>query len=298
MSCSQQSLLSIGSSASRARPRRMDVAMRWKFSKGQGGTMREVGGVGEAGELYYVPAKRPTLVVPDRKYLGKEAMLPIFPRNQVMVPIGEDYLGIYEMKYRQMVNDVGEGGVFGYIYYSQDRAKLALVGTLAKIKKIERLEDGGVYVQMVGVGRFYLKDIKTEQPYLRARVQVFYDWFEQESQMVVLEQKLLNEIRLSVKLMQALYPKNTYTINDAVLRNRPLLNSDDEVRMVDLPRKDDETTRRSKFSFANMDMLKTDPATKLVLLQEPVLENRYRKMLEVQWYMLHCIINDLPMKHS
>jgi prolipoprotein diacylglyceryltransferase len=48
-----------------------------------------------------------------------------------------------------------------------------MVGTLARIKKIERLEDGGIYVFSEGIGRFYIKDIKTEKPYLKAGVQVY-----------------------------------------------------------------------------------------------------------------------------
>ena len=39
--------------------------------------------------------------------------------------------------------------------------------------------------------------------------------------------------------------------------------------------------RRSHFSFAAMDMLKTDVVTKLVFLQEPLIEKRYAIMAKV-----------------
>mmetsp|Transcript_20371 Transcript_20371/g.34698 ORF Transcript_20371/g.34698 Transcript_20371/m.34698 type:complete len:358 (-) Transcript_20371:661-1734(-) len=257
---------------------RGQASMKWIFSKGSG-SMPDMGGIGNQGEYYYIPSKRPTLKAPPEA-LGREINIPIFPRNSVLGPMGEEYLGVYEMRYRQLINDVGERGVFGHVYYSQENSKLALVGTLARIKKIERLEDGGIYVYSEGVGRFYLRDIKAEKPYLRARVQIFQDYCENEKIFEPLEENLLNEIRYSVKLMKLLYPQNNYTINEAVIKNRPLIYSD-EVRGIYLPREYSETVRRSKFSFANMDMLKTDPVTKLLFLQEPVLEKRYSSMLKV-----------------
>ena len=68
-------------------------------------------------------------------------------------------------------------------------------------------------------------------------------------------------------------------MNEVVLRHRPPVPSE-EVRTVVLPGADSELERRSKFSFATMDMLKTDPVTKLLFLQEPQIEKRYTKMLK------------------
>eukprot|EP01038_Epipyxis_sp_PR26KG_P006003 gene6003-8267_t len=266
------------SSAPNKNPVKMDLNMKFVFSKGSG-SLKDMGGIGNQGEYYYIPSKRPSLKAP-MEALGREVSIPIFPRNQVLGPLGEEYLGVYEMRYRQLISDVGENGIFGHIYYSQENSKLALVGTLAKVVQMERLEDGGIYVIMQGVGRFYLRDIKSEKPYLKARVQIFNDYCESEDLIKILEQNLLSDIRYSVKLMKLLYPQNTYLINEAVLRNRPLIPTDD-VRSVMLPGKDTNLVRRSKFSFANMDMLKTDPVTKLLFLQEPVVEKRYAGMLKV-----------------
>jgi len=179
-----------------------------------------------------------------------------------------------------MLNDVGEDGVFGHIYYSQENSKLALVGTLARIKKTERLDDGGMYVVMEGIGRFYVRDIVSEKPYLKARVQTFQDFSENEELLEDLESKVLNELRLSVKVMKLLYPQNNYTMNDSVLKHKPQ-SEVDGIRLVNLPTEDSELLRRSLFSFATMDMLKTDPITKLLFLQEPVIEKRYKNMLKV-----------------
>lgn len=255
-----------------------DLGMKWMFGKGPG-PLQEVGGLGAQGEYYYIPSKRPTLKAPSEA-IGKDRTIPLFPRNQVLTPLGEEYLGVYEMRYRQMLNDVGIGGVFGHIYYSQENSKLALVGTLARIKKTERLDDGGMYVVMEGVGRFYVRDIVSEKPYLKAKVQTFNDWNANEPLLSELEQRVLKEVRLSVKVMKLLYPQNNYTMNEIVLRHRPLVPAHD-VRSVVLPGFDSELERRSKFSFATMDMLKTDPVTKLVFLQEPLIEKRYANMLKV-----------------
>ena len=120
--------------------------------------------------------------------------MPIFPRNQVLAPLGEEYIGVYEMRYRQLFNEIGEKGTFGHIYYSQENQKLALVGTLARVKRIERLDDGGMYVLMEGIGRFYLKDVVSEKPFLKAKVQLFCDFSENEVLLESLEQKVLEQV--------------------------------------------------------------------------------------------------------
>jgi ATP-dependent Lon protease len=209
--------------------------------------------------------------------------------------MGEEVLGVYEMRYRQLMNDVGEGGLFGYMFYSQTNSKLSLVGTLARVKRIDRLDDGGLYVSMEGAGRFFLKEVKGEKPYLRAKVQVFSDYSEDEEKMKSQEILLLNEIRYSLKLMSAIYPQNNYTITDKILRNRPLVSpalplsttsffsntSSLSVRSISLPQEKPELVRSSHLSFAAMEMLKTDSMMKQVFLQEPVVEKRYVHMIKV-----------------
>jgi len=139
---------------------------------------------------------------------------------------------------------------------------------------------GGLYVVMEGIGRFYIKEVVAEKPYLRAKVQVFNDYVENEPILAALEQNVFDEVRYSVKVMKLLYPQNNYTINDVVLEHRPIREVVGK-RDVSLMDYQSELERRSKFSFAVIGMLKTDPATKLVFLQEPVLEKRYGKILKV-----------------
>lgn len=261
------------------------MTMKWMFGKipGATGSFKDYGGVGGQGELYYIPASKPALKAPDGA-VGKQITIPIFPRNQVLGPTGEDFLLIYEMRYRQLFNDVGDGGLCGHIYYSQENSRVALVGTLAKVVKLERLEDGGMYVILQGVGRFYVRDIVSEKPYLKAKVQIFYDYSDDMSLVESLERKVFDEIRYSVKIMKLLYPQNNYTMNEGALRYQPTI-IPQGIRDVQLPSDVSDIQRHSKFSFGTMEMLKTDPQTKLVFIQEHVLERRYTKMLKVGYFL-------------
>lgn len=245
--------------------------------------MQDVGGIGPQGEYYFIPTKTPSLRAPDEA-LGKEGILPIFPRSQVLGPLGEEYIGIYEMRYRQLLNDVmnENNGIFGHSYYSTEFSKLALVGTLTRIKRMERLDDGGIYLLMEGIGRYYVKNVISEKPYLKARVQTFYDYVEQFDDVETLEEAMLDEVRYSIKIMKLLYPSNNYTLNDVVLRNKPFFSSKEDFdRLIRLQSEKSELKRRSRFSFAVMEMLKTDPVTKLVFVQEPIIEKRNAKILKV-----------------
>lgn len=260
------------------RETRSDLSMKWIFTKGTG-SLQDVGGVGPQGEYYYISSKKATLKAPT-PVLGKEKVLPIFPRNQVLAPLGEEYIGVYEMRYRQLFNEIGERGVFGHVYYSQDYQKLALVGTLARVKRIERLDDGGMYVLMEGIGRFYLKDVLSEKPFLRAKVQQFYDFGSNNELLLPLEQKVLEQVRYSVKIMKLLYPQNNYTMSELVMAYRPALPIPN-VRSVSVQSQQDQLETRSKFTYAIMDMLKTDPITKILFLQNYAIEKRYNLILKV-----------------
>jgi Lon protease-like protein len=255
--------------------------MKWFFGKipGATGSFKDFGGVGSQGELYYVPASKPTLKAPEHA-VGKQITIPLFPRNQVLGPTGEDYLLIYEMRYRQLFNEVGDGGICGNIFYSPENSRIALVGTLSRVSKLERLDDGGMYIVLQGIGRFYVRDIVSEKPFLLAKVQIFYDYSENMELVESLERKVFDEIRYSVKIMKLLYPANNYTMNEGALKYQPA-EQIENVRTVKLPSDVSELQRHSKFSFGTMEMLKTDPQTKLVFIQEHLLERRYAKMLKV-----------------
>ena len=66
--------------------------------------------------------------------------------------------------------------------------------------------------------------------------------------------------------MKLLYPEKNYTISANILEYRPPTKMD-SVRLVRMTDEASELDRKSKFSFAIMDMLQITPATKLMFLQ-------------------------------
>jgi ATP-dependent Lon protease len=263
--------------------------MKWSFSKGMG-TMQDLGLVGAEGEYYYHPSKRANLKIPSA-IAGNQPILPkgskpkglqtvpIFPYNSVLVPMGTDWLNIFEMKHRQLINDVGDG-VFGFSHYSQSNQKLSLVGTLARIKDRKLLSDGRTFVVVEGVQRFYLQEFINEKPYVRAKVQTFKDYTEMPEILDELEAKTFMEVRVNVMLMEKIFPNKNYTISPAIMKYRPSL-ALAGTRSIELSTAEATMQRRSDFSFAVMDMLQITPPTKLMLLQEHILEKRLLKIIKI-----------------
>ena len=66
--------------------------------------------------------------------------------------------------------------------------------------------------------------------------------------------------------MKLLYPEKNFTISANILEYRPPVRTSD-VRLVRMTDEAAELDRKSKFSFAVMDMLQITPATKLMFLQ-------------------------------
>lgn len=260
------------------------MSMRWGFTRGQGG-MRELGLVGPEGEFYFHPSKAATIKGIQRgQTAAKPQVVPIFPYNSVLVPHSSDWLNIFEMKHRQLVDDVVKyDGTFGFIHYSQGMQKLALVGTLAKIKDRKILADGRSFVVIEGIKRFYLKESVSEKPYIRARVQTFDDWSENLPLMRELEDKVFKEVRANLKMMKILYPAKNYKFSNAILKFRPQVRPEPGVRQVFLTEVEgaEEVQRCADFSFAVIEMIDITPAKKLALMQEHIVERRLASILEV-----------------
>lgn len=233
--------------------------------------------VGQEGELYYHPSKIAKLKdIPT----SKVRVVPLLPYNSNLAPHGTEWVHVFEMRYRQMMQDIGDG-VFGFTYYSQQEQKLALVGTLAKIKSRKFLEDGRLYVSLEGQSRFYINEVVSESPYLKAKVTPFKDAEANSDSISTLERIVFDEVRVNMKLMQIVFPQKNFSISESILENRPPSRSPDGVRSVFLTDPAAEHDRRVRFSFAVFDMLQTSPATKLSLLQEPNLQKRFGKLISV-----------------
>jgi len=254
--------------------------MKWRFGTvGGGGEGRDVQIVGDEGELYFHPSKPASIKAPTIAGKGTEKQIPIFPYSSVLVPGGTEWVHIFEMRHRQMVYEVGDG-LFGFCYFNQKEQKLALVGTLARIKSRRMLDDGRVFVVMEGVERFYLKQVTAEKPYFKAKVQTFSDYTENRELLAKIERDIFDEVRFNVKLMDLLFPQKNYTLSTGILENQPALTTPG-IRVVNMADQDADIERCTRLSFAIMDMLQISSATKLLLLQEHVLEKRFSKFRRV-----------------
>ena len=243
--------------------------------------------MGEKGEFYFHPSKRPSLALPkgfEKQEVEKKTMnVPIFPYSSILVPTGAEWLNVFEMKHRQLLNDLPPDGLFGFVYYSTSQQKLGLVGTLARIKNRKLLDDGRAFVTVEGVSRFYLSEFYSEKPYLKARVKVLSDYSEVDEDLLdELEREVFDELRTNLKLMEHIFPSKNYKISRPILDNRPsTFTTRIGDRAVKLQDKGIEMERRSRFSYAVLETLQVSPSMKLKLLQEHCLERRLSKFLQI-----------------
>jgi len=274
-------LLSTYHAVTQSRRMKTSLTMRWHFSKGVG-RMEDLGLVGSEGELYFHPSKEATIVHPptvSASFGEKEVVIPILPHNNVLAPLATDWLNVFEMKHRQLTNDVGYG-CFGFTHYSQSNQKLALVGTIARIKDRKILNDGRSFMVVEGIRRLFIKEFLSESPYMIAKVKLINDWTECRADVVdTMERKIFSLVKRNVKMMEILFPEKNYSINQHILDHRPSI-PQPGVRSISTNEAADELKRRSDFSFAVMDTLQITPAAKLALMQEHVIERRLEKILD------------------
>jgi Lon protease-like protein len=104
--------------------------------------------------------------------------LPLFPLSEVLFPGMLLPLHIFEPRYRLMINRcVTEKAPFGVVLISKGQevgpgAEFFNVGTTARIKSVQRAEDGRLYIASVGEQRFRVLQTFTDQPYLEGEVEV------------------------------------------------------------------------------------------------------------------------------
>lgn len=107
--------------------------------------------------------------------------LPLFPLHVVLFPGRPLPLHVFEPRYRQMLSDCLEGdGTFGVVAIragreTGDEAEIFRVGTMAKIVRVEQLEDGRANLITVGTDRFQILEQLPADPYRRAIVEYLED---------------------------------------------------------------------------------------------------------------------------
>ena len=102
--------------------------------------------------------------------------LPLFPLNVVLFPHMPLPLHIFEPRYRQMIAEcLEEGHSFGVVAIREGTETGATpydVGTLAKIVRIDRLDDGRMNLLVMGASRFAIVRTAEDRPYLRGEIRI------------------------------------------------------------------------------------------------------------------------------
>jgi uncharacterized protein len=103
--------------------------------------------------------------------------LPLFPLNIVLFPHMALPLHVFEPRYRRMIADcLEEGHSFGVVAIREGHevgpAIPYDVGTLAKIVRIDRLDDGRMNLLVMGASRFEIVQTGDDRPYLRGQIRI------------------------------------------------------------------------------------------------------------------------------
>lgn len=103
--------------------------------------------------------------------------IPLFPlKNVVLFPGMVLPLHIFEVRYREMINRcIDERLPFGVVLIKEGQevgptATPHDIGTLARIHRVERLEDGCMNIVTIGTERFQIEKLLDAQSYLSATV--------------------------------------------------------------------------------------------------------------------------------
>jgi Lon protease-like protein len=103
--------------------------------------------------------------------------LPLFPLNVVLFPHMPLPLHVFEARYRRMMADcLEEGHSFGVVAIREGSETGSSVpyevGTLAKIVRIDRMDDGRMNLLVMGTSRFEILETADDRPYLRGRIRI------------------------------------------------------------------------------------------------------------------------------
>jgi Lon protease-like protein len=103
--------------------------------------------------------------------------LPLFPLNTVLFPGMPIRLHIFEERYKLMINRCHQNSTpFGVTLIKSgqevgEAAQPFLIGCMAQITQLERLQEGRMNIVAVGTERFLIHDFKYDEPYLVGAVE-------------------------------------------------------------------------------------------------------------------------------
>jgi len=135
----------------------------------------------------------------------KRKVMPLFPLPDVVLFPGSPLpLHIFELRYRQMINDVMESDkLFGVLLLDPQNSQAASVGSAAEITECEKMADGRMNIMTFGRKRFRVLKIIEDKPYLQGEI----EWLEDEpikTDLGPLTEEILEYIRDILRLSSKL----------------------------------------------------------------------------------------------
>jgi Lon protease-like protein len=109
---------------------------------------------------------------------SQERSLPLFPLNTVLFPNASLPLQIFEERYKLMLQHCLSGdSTFGVVLIKSGSEVGApavpySVGTVAQIVQVNRVQEGRIFVSVLGRQRFRVSQITQYQPYIAAQVEL------------------------------------------------------------------------------------------------------------------------------
>lgn len=273
----------------------LGMGIRWRFEDAQSAAMgtndmgapdgkqkslKDLGIIGSEGEFYFNPTKVAHLDLPSNFIHRFSKVLPIFPYTGLLVPGSTEWLTIVEMRFRQMFT---ENSRIGVLHYSSANQRIALVGTVAKIKERHFMPDGKILVAVEGIERFFLREVVDDKPYLLAKVSAFADFSENQSDLESLEYQIAYNVRINLEMIQWLFPSRNFSMPHQVADNfpPPLDCFHERQRTFSHCPPEELMRRRSELVFGVINLLQVSPSVKLALLQDPILESRMKQVNKI-----------------
>ncbi|MDI9635053.1 LON peptidase substrate-binding domain-containing protein [Geitlerinema splendidum] len=103
--------------------------------------------------------------------------LPLFPLNTVLFPYARLQIHVFEDRYRDLIRDCLQNDKkFGIALIKNgvevgDSAEPYLIGTTCRILTVQTYDDGRMDVLVQGEGRFRIRKVESESPYLVGKVE-------------------------------------------------------------------------------------------------------------------------------
>ena len=207
--------------------------------------------------------------------------LALFMLGNPFYPQGNNFLNVFEMKYRTMMFDCSQkDDRFGYIF-SDPSGQIGSYGTVCRIVDRELLDDGRQHIAIEGESRFKVRRILKTLPYVVAEVDVNVEDEDDDDnargdgddeQCAELEREVYDTLKYYVRLMKE-YPRTKkMMVTQAAKAHRPTAsgssndNDNDNDNDEKKKRDNDDRRRRTAFSYSLANMIQMGQAREGQLL--------------------------------